>query len=538
MGSFKMSKLVVFVHGLGADDYDWWGSTKHLLTGKYANDQDTDFLFYRYKTDKTSGIQNKFKLFFGYGTMLADFDGLGGLLLSEINNFIIRQDKHYEEIKLFGHSMGGIVIASCIYKMKVQNDPLYSNVTSIALCGTPLGGSKIAARVDSLFPFQTSSHTKLLRYGNRELKRIVNNFSSIVSVYYEESKPQLTFFKIEDDEVVKTDEEKFGSYDKDDIEALSYSMSGGHVSAVQNLENNNPNFGQIIKWIEKDNISRGIPDDKIENFEQFISNRGFSQKKGIMKIQLKKKYLEYIQSPSRDSDGFEKRPYIDLSINARKTYLKPNEDQCLSIIDFRRTIKIIESNRDCEFEFTNGFLKESKYAHDDELKKIIDDLSDQQRASRVDRFKNNVLNVAYKLNGNETLYPLKKGICGDDEPLKILDNYETDKSKGIRIICNLGSNFSVGDEIELLVSLTLPTNIWEHPSETDTFSFPISTIERKYVVQEEIYGENTPKLQPSVKDNADIVENNDRSLYYERYIFTEKRGMDFKTIEISYRHTS
>ncbi len=525
-----MAKLVVFVHGLGADDYDWWGSTKHLISDKYKDDQDTDFLFYRYKTDKTSGFFNKLALFFGFGTKLADFDGLGGLLLSEINNYISGNEKYYEEIKFFGHSMGGIVVASCIYKMRLQSDPLYLNVTSIALCGTPLGGSKIAARIDRLIPYKTSSHTKLLRYRNKKLKNIINNFASVVSLYYNEHKPQLIFFKIEDDEVVQTDEEKFGSYDKDDIEALSYSMKEGHVGAVQNLESNHPNFNQIIKWIEEENVYQNIPDDEVDNFKQFISNNTFSHKLGISKGKLKNIYLEYINTPKYNDDGVQKRPYIDLSIHARKTYLKPRDEHAedkLAITDFKRIVKIVNNNEGCEFEIINGFLKGSKYTEVDYLKELKKTLKDRKRINAVNRFNDVVMNIGYRVDGEQKLF------TPPEEDVKILD-YENDKYKGLRIVCNLG-DFAIGQEIEFLVSITLPVNIWDYPQEKDTFAFPVLTIDRKYIIQEEIYGDNNPKLEPTFTNTGMVHKEKDRSLYYNRYIFTNKNNSNFDTISISYK---
>jgi len=259
----------------------------------------------------------------------------------------------------------------------------------------------------------------------------------------------------------------------------------------------------------------------------------FSKDKGISKRQLKDTYINHIKEPMTDEDGNKKRPYVDISVNARKTYLQERKGEKKAIIDFRRIVKVVDNSYDCEFEFTNGFINGSKYSRDEELKKIIEDLKNNIRNDGVDRFESNVLNIAYKINDSQSLhYP--QSLKGR-EALQILNNYETETTKGLRIICNLGNNFSIGDEIELLVSLTLPVAIWDFPDDRDKFSFPLSTIERKYVIQEEIYGSNTPKLKPTIIRDTNIKEKRDRSLYYERFTFYDTMNKEFETIEISYR---
>jgi hypothetical protein len=525
-----MAKLIVFIHGLGADEYDWWGSTKNLLEEVYK-EEDVDFYFYRYTTEKIS-ILNKIKLFFGFGTNLVDLGGLGRVFANELENYIDKEDKNYDEIKLFGHSMGGIVIASSLWILKEKKE-IFSKITSIAICGTPLGGSRIATRVSKISPF-ISKHTKLLKYRNKKLQQVIQSFFSIVTTEYEDNKPYLSFFEIEDDEVVQTEEEKFADLIVEQIRKKSYSMTGGHVGAVQNLSIDSKEFFNIRKWIDEDAITHNISEEYKDNFKKFINKMYISKDKGITKRQLKDAYLNYIEEPSTDKDGNRKRPYIDISLNARKTYLQERNGERKAIIDFRRIVKVVDNSYDCEFEFTNGFIKGSKYAENEELKKIIQDLENNIRNQGVDRFKSNVLNIAYKINDSQLLhYP--QSLQGR-EALKILGNYETETTKGLRIICNLGKNFSIGDEIELLVSLTLPVAIWDFPDDRDKFSFPLSTIERKYVIQEEIYGSNEPRLIPTIiNGDTYINKKRDRSLYYERFVFYDTMDKEFKTIEISYR---
>ena len=247
-------------------------------------------------------------------------------------------------------------------------------------------------------------------------------------------------------------------------------------------------------------------------------------------------YIKYIGLPEKDEDGFLKRPYIDLSVHARKTYLMPRKlEDRKAIIDFKRTVKVIDNTKDCEFIISNGFLKDSKYSDKDFLERIVKQLMDITRKNNIDRFHEYVLNIAYKVNGEQVLYtPQAKR--KNDNPVLVSSNYETDKYRGFKIICNLGNSFDVGDEIEFLASLTLPVNIWDFPNEKDKFSFPVLTYDRKYIIQEEIYGGNRPLLVPSVVNCSSTVKDKDRSLYYNRYTFSSK-GDDtqFKTIEIGYK---
>lgn len=522
---FKMAKLIVFVHGLGADDYDWWGSTRTQIIERYQSDEETDVFFYNYKTEKVSGIINRVKLLFGFGTNLADLEGLGGLLSAAIDNKL--NGKDYEEIKLFGHSMGGIVIASALWKIKnnLVYSHIYNKVSSVALCGTPLGGSLIAARI-SRIPWTASKQAISLKYQNKTLVHIVNNFSSIVSIDKdEEDKPSLVFFVIEDDEVVQGDNEKFNTFPVDVVRISSYSMSGGHVGAVQNLTIDSDEFNNIVTWIEKEEILDGIPEDKVENFKSFMDNRTFSKEMGISKLKLKEMYFKYMNMQDK------KRPYLNLSVHARRTYLckRRKESENLAITDFKRIVKVVDNTKECIFEIKNGFLKESIYGSEEKLNSLIELLKDDSRIQKVDRFCEVVLNLGYRVNGGERLF----------KPKSIeFESYENDDYKGFNIVCSLG-HFAVGDEIEFLASLTLPVTIFDFPKEKDSFSFPGTTYDRKYIIQEEIYGNNDPKLEPNeVSSIADVNAQHDRNLYYNRYIFSSINDNNFNKIEISYNMRS
>ncbi len=516
-----MAKLVVFVHGLGADDYDWWGSTKTQIIERYQGDEETDVFFYNYKTEKVSGLINRVKLLFGFGTNLADLEGLGGLLSAAIDNKF--RGKDYDEIKLFGHSMGGIVIASALWKIKnnLGYSHIYNKVSSVALCGTPLGGSLIAARISKI-PWTASKQAISLKYQNKTLIHIVNNFSSIVSMDKDnEDKPSLVFFVIEDDEVVQGDNEKFNTFPVDIVRISSYSMSGGHVGAVQNLTTDSDEFNNIVTWIEKEEILDGVPEGQVASFKSFIENRTFSKEIGISKLKLKEMYFEYMNMQNK------KRPYLNLSIHARRTYLhkRKQESDNLAITDFKRIVKVVDNTKECIFEIKNGFLKESIYGNEEKLNGLIELLRDGSRIQTVDRFSEVVLNLGYRVNGGEKLF----------KPKSIeFELYENDDYKGFNIVCSLGES-AVGDEIEFLASITLPVTIFDFPTEKDSFSFPGTTYDRKYIIQEEIYGDNNPKLEPNeVSGLADVYKKNDRSLYYNRYIFSSINDNNFNKVEISY----
>ncbi len=205
-----MSKLIVFIHGLGADDFDWWGSSRDLLEKNYE-DEGTKLYFHTYKTNKISGTFNKIKLKFGLGDNLADLDGLGGQMVASLEHYV--HNNNINEIKLFGHSMGGIVLASALWKLQNgtgNQKNIFNKISSIVLCGVPLGGSDVAKIAKQIFSFAVSNQTKALSIDSRALHSIVNNFKSCVTLSPQPNLPHLIFFIIDGDEVVSKHDEKFG----------------------------------------------------------------------------------------------------------------------------------------------------------------------------------------------------------------------------------------------------------------------------------------------------------------------------------------
>ncbi|CAA6825669.1 MAG: Unknown protein [uncultured Sulfurovum sp.] len=528
-----MSRLVIFVHGLGASDENWWGSTRELLEAEYQ-DTDTELVFFTYNTEKTAGLKNKIKSLYGKAKVFANFNRLGNTLSTLIRDKI--KTDSYDEIKLFGHSMGGVVIASALWSLSKKYPSVYKQLSTVALCGTPLGGSNIASLATKLFFLFPSSHTEALSVDSKELLTIVNTFQSCVSLNsnQEDNIPQCVFFIISDDEVVESDKERFGSFPVRDVDNNSSTkyMNGGHVGAVQNLTKNSLEYKNILEWINEEiNKSRHnnsemlIPDEWEDEYRVLSQN---IYMKDITKHELRTIYLIYKNEPEYDSEGFRKRPYIDMKLNSRKTYLKNSnvDGDKKAIVDFKRIIKVVDNTRNCEFEFSNGFLKGSKYATEEFLADLLVELDPDAQNDQADRFRDNVLNVAYKINGKQSL--------NDALSITITSDYESDAAKGIRIVCNIGE-FAIGTEIEFLVSLTLPVNIWDYPTEKDLFFFPITALKRQYVIQEEIYGVNRPFLNPSIIDTDSVEINKERSLYYNRYVFTDCTVNKSSKVTVAYK---
>jgi|GEM_PF-5741956 len=238
--------LVVFVHGLGADDKNWWGSTKSVIKLDSELSIHYDFIFFDYKTEKLTNLTTRLLNTFGLGSKLASIQDLGGQLVTSLNN----HNNNYSTIKLFGHSMGGLVISAALHKLKLENE-IFNKVTDIAFCGTPLGGSNLANTVSSIFRLSSSKHLKSLKVNSDEIKSIVNVLPQLVTLQHNDNKALLKFFKITEDQVVTEDFERYGIFEKDITNNVTTTidLTKNHCQAVQNLNQNDDNYKAIKKWI-------------------------------------------------------------------------------------------------------------------------------------------------------------------------------------------------------------------------------------------------------------------------------------------------
>jgi len=79
----KKRSVVIFVHGIGADQDEWWGTTKYFL----KNDMDIKKYavvdFWGYRTAKFTTPKNRLLNLFGKGTVLAN-DLFGFYLINRV----------------------------------------------------------------------------------------------------------------------------------------------------------------------------------------------------------------------------------------------------------------------------------------------------------------------------------------------------------------------------------------------------------------------------------------------------------------------
>ncbi len=138
-------KLALFIHGFEGDYITTWGNLGEYL--RYNSDtdlelQDWDFLFLGYQT---SNVQT-----------YLDIANLIASMWRRSQDCIYPFNHKYNQLALFGHSLGTLGIRQLLCSWKSQPEGMMDAVKSVTLFGTPLNGSYLA----NIFNFST-----LLRYG-------------------------------------------------------------------------------------------------------------------------------------------------------------------------------------------------------------------------------------------------------------------------------------------------------------------------------------------------------------------------------------
>lgn len=251
----KKTALAVFVHGIGADAENWWGTTPDAFRTdpRLAH---IDFHFWRYDTQKHPErwwlLPN-----FLRSRNLANLQQLGRRLWTDVRG--LHGEGQYPQIALFGHSMGGLVVAAAIVEGWPTKSPadvaLKSALKVIGMCATPLGGSDVAKLVDDLTAFYgPNEHMKNLCEDSARRKSIVAQLENHVRMG--EGGPEtvlLEFFEVGEDTTVSTDEERYAGF-RDSMERKGrvLSLSGGHSECVQDLSLKGlrrNNYAALSKWL-------------------------------------------------------------------------------------------------------------------------------------------------------------------------------------------------------------------------------------------------------------------------------------------------
>lgn len=482
-----MGNLVLFVHGLGADNHDWWGTTKDFL----FHDEDIkannySIEFFNYATDKFTSYPNSIKNMFGLGSRLASLDDLGGQLVSKIK--IMMQFKKYNCIKLFGHSMGGLVISVALYKLKngeADEKEIYSKIMNVALCGTPIGGSKVAKLCKNIFKLSSSSHTKSLSFNSDEVKKINNYLSDCISLEPSIEKPLVHFFKITEDEVVKDDIERFGSFlDKINTVIKPTPLAGGHCEAVKNLAKESTEYCLIKNWIIKNDNLR--TKETTPDYHQM-------EKKDIAINELKV-YRDFLSKKDYHSLNDEEKKFLDKNfiIRERNGVTTVLKNGCV-IINAEIEIEIVRSgNFETEYIISTSFPKNVKFPTFDKFLNSQDRFNDFSFQAKI---------LSYFRNGNK---------ISSDEYSGLKLKCESSESDSLNVILTI-PNCKEKDIFFLSYSISIPE---EYSSENiklmksgdkqydSVFNMTTPIALKKITFQEEIYGEELFDFRLKVDNNA------------------------------------
>ncbi|MDH4118760.1 MAG: hypothetical protein OEX04_10305 [Acidimicrobiia bacterium] len=250
-----MSILAVLVHGLGANAHDFWGSTPEALCDSDALRPDVEIKFWGYETTARPRPVHRVLRPLGMGSPLESVDSLGEHLLSRLRGWY--RDGHYDEVKLLGHSMGGLVVAAAVGRALEENrsadQGLIDTLSAVAFVATPLGGAKLAGRASPLFGlFGRNVHRDDLDPGSKSRARVVNRF---IGQAVRSGRVPLTIFRASNDQVVEPDEldEPFAG-----DTTLSYRrevLSGTHSGCVQNLAPGSDDLRALVRWVNGDRLS-------------------------------------------------------------------------------------------------------------------------------------------------------------------------------------------------------------------------------------------------------------------------------------------
>ena len=255
------TQLVVFIHGLGADEDAWWGSTPTAVRA-HPRLRTSTVHFWGYETSHLGigwirSLRNKL----GSGETRQTIRQLGEDLWSNIRHWWSIGD--FTELKVVGHSMGGLVLAAGLGRepQNALDRTILQSISSIVLIASPLGGADLANTAAIIAKTQGGNiHAEDLQENSPRRKEIVSEF------VYRVIDPsglalQPVIFRANGDSVVKQEE----LYEP--LPANSYNLEvldGTHSGCVQNLQANSNNLSKILLSLgfSEENQNEIAPDDK------------------------------------------------------------------------------------------------------------------------------------------------------------------------------------------------------------------------------------------------------------------------------------
>jgi pimeloyl-ACP methyl ester carboxylesterase len=253
--------LAVFVHGLGSEVDVFWGSTIDALQST-AQLSHVDIKAWGYDTSSRPR-RGAFDLL--RRRRLQTIEQIGEHLWSQLAHWYDTGD--YESVVLFGHSMGGLVVAAAVEGgLRYGRDTkLIASFAGIALCATPLGGADLADKLGPLFRLCGENvQVRDLRKGSPTRRRFVVRFiNRCVAPKKDDAQHRridLLLFRASADAIVSQSEmtEPFG-----DLDVAMKVLMGSHSGCVQNLGRpGDSNFEMIARWVEQRTLNaRKPPDD-------------------------------------------------------------------------------------------------------------------------------------------------------------------------------------------------------------------------------------------------------------------------------------
>jgi pimeloyl-ACP methyl ester carboxylesterase len=253
----KKTDVALFVHGIGASQETWWGTTPGaLMTDPQL--RHIEFDFFRYESSK-SADRSWFVHPWFTRRKLAGLEDLGALLWDRLLDHA--GNPNFSSIALFGHSMGGLVIAAAIVDGFRREDSerarqVRGMIKIIGLCATPLGGADIAAFANRLIkvlgPNPQMSDLRRISPTRLTIVAQLQNYTSLGAVKEGSDRVALQFFRVGSDTVVASDEERYGPFAKSvqwSGEAIAGALVGGHSECVKDLSPDKENYRKIAGWL-------------------------------------------------------------------------------------------------------------------------------------------------------------------------------------------------------------------------------------------------------------------------------------------------
>lgn len=332
--------LVIFVHGLGANNQFWGNTITALKTDPQTNNIDIKFWGYQTQLMPIPVWQR----FPGIGQKKQTFKQLGGYLWSEIRSMV--RGKDYNNIKILGHSMGGLVVASAVvYGLSSKNTDdkqLSQLIKGIAFVATPLGGAKLADRTELIFKiFGDNLQVNELKKDSPSRRAIVVSF---VNQALKIKCLPLQIFRASDDSVVAENElipDIFSDIiDNNNICKIDV-LTGGHGECIKNLgDTYKDNLKKLITWIT-DDINKSISENLPENILNLLRDIKTDCKNYLAKNE---NILNSISNESqfnrREIGKKLKSDLYDMVYRKCPQRWIPNLDNKLSNIDYNETIRI------------------------------------------------------------------------------------------------------------------------------------------------------------------------------------------------------